>query len=55
MTERIIEYECPICKVPYMHKSGVERHIKLIHSPPDGNPKKILDSKHMGTHKNFRF
>ena len=38
MTVLAMKYQCPICNVPYMHKSGVERHIKLTHSLPDGNP-----------------
>ena len=45
MTERKIKYQCPICNLPYMHKGGVERHIKLNHSLPDGNPKKIITSR----------
>jgi len=41
MTELTIKYQCPICNLPYIHKSEVDRHIKLIHSTPDGNPKKF--------------
>jgi len=52
MTERKIKYQCPICNLPYMHKGGVERHIKLNHSLPDGNPKKIITSR-MGILKIF--
>ena len=49
MTERTIEYQCPICNLPYMYKGSVKRHIKLIHSPPDGNPKKIISTSCMET------
>jgi len=38
-TKRSTEYQCPICKLMYMYKGGVESHIKLKHSP-DENPTK---------------
>ena len=52
MTERKIKYQCPICNLPYMHKGGVERHIKLNHSLPE-EPKKIISTSRMGTLKIF--
>ena len=43
MTERVMKYQCLICHIPYMHKSGVERHIKLNH-PPQIETQKIIKS-----------
>jgi len=36
VTKRKTEYQCPICKLPYMSKGTVERHIKIKH-PTDEN------------------